>query len=70
MTGFIIAFWATPVMTIGHLVFAIVTTVYILISVRYLEEKDLIDIYGEDYENYRKRVPMLIPFMIKKSGGD
>lgn len=70
MTGFIIAFWATPVMTVGHLLFAVVTTIYILISVRYLEEKDLIDSFGEDYENYRKRVPMLIPFLIRKSGGD
>jgi protein-S-isoprenylcysteine O-methyltransferase Ste14 len=62
MLGFIIAFWATPIMTTGHLMFALVTTIYIFISVKYLEEKDLRDAIGKDYEEYQKKVPMIIPF--------
>lgn len=66
MLGFIIAFWATPVMTVGHLIFAVSTTIYIIIAVKYLEEKDLRDSIGKEYEEYQKKVPMLIPFL--KSG--
>lgn len=62
MLGFIIAFWATPVMTLGHLLFAAVTTLYILIAVKYLEEKDLRKTLGKAYENYQENVPMIIPF--------
>lgn len=62
MLGFIIAFWATPLMTVGHLIFTITTTIYILIAVKYLEEKDLRDAIGKDYEDYQKEVPMLVPF--------
>jgi methanethiol S-methyltransferase len=62
MLGFIIAFWATPTMTVGHLLFTIVTTIYILIAVKYLEEKDLCKFIGEKYEKYQKEVPMIIPF--------
>lgn len=62
MLGFIIAFWATPVMTLGHLLFSVVTTLYILIAVKYLEEKDLKKVLGKAYENYQKDVPMIIPF--------
>ena len=62
MLGFVIAFWATPTMTIGHLLFTIVTTIYILIAVKYLEEKDLRKFIGEEYETYQKEVPMIIPF--------
>lgn len=61
MTGFIIAFWASPVMTTGHLLFAAVTTVYIIIAVKFLEEKDLERIHGEKYREYKEKVPMLIP---------
>lgn len=64
--GWLIAFWATPTMTSAHLVFAIATTAYILVAIR-LEEKDLVDAHGTDYENYRKSVPMLIPGL--KSNG-
>jgi protein-S-isoprenylcysteine O-methyltransferase Ste14 len=65
MLGFLIAFWATPVMTIGHLVFALTTTIYIFIAVKFLEEKDLRELFGEEYKNYQKKVPMLVPFIRK-----
>lgn len=58
--GFLIAFWAIPTMTLGHLVFAIGMTVYVLIAIRY-EERDLTEILGEAYADYRRRVGMLIP---------
>lgn len=58
--GFLIAFWATPEMTVGHLLFSVGMTVYILIAIPY-EERDLIDVLGQDYEAYRGRVGMLIP---------
>lgn len=62
MLGFIIAFWAAPTMTFGRLLFAVVTTAYILIAVKYLEEKDLKHLIGKDYEAYQKNVPMILPF--------
>ncbi len=62
MLGFVIAFWAAPTMTLGRLLFAVVTTSYILIAVKYLEEKDLKRIIGKDYEDYQKKVPMIFPF--------
>ncbi|WP_027077835.1 methanethiol S-methyltransferase [Maribacter antarcticus] len=67
MLGFIIAFWATPTMTVGHLLFTLVTTLYILIAVKYLEEKDLRKYIGEEYEIYQKEVPMVVPFSKKNS---
>jgi len=63
MTGFIIAFWATPEMTQGHLLFAVVTTLYIIVAVKYLEERDLKNELGDAYVSYQKRVPMLFPFL-------
>ncbi|MEX1383842.1 isoprenylcysteine carboxylmethyltransferase family protein [Lutibacter sp.] len=66
MLGFLIAFWATPIMTIGHLLFTAVTTLYIFIAVKYLEEKDLRKAIGEKYETYQKEVPMIIPFTKNK----
>lgn len=60
MLGFIIAFWATPLMTQGHLLFSVMTTLYILIGIQF-EEHDLKNILGEDYAHFRKTVPMLFP---------
>ena len=59
--GFIIAFWAAPVMTVGHMLFAAVTTAYILVGI-WLEERDLVEMFGDQYREYRQRVSMLIPW--------
>ena len=63
--GFLLAFWATPVMTVGHLLFAIGTTGYVLIGIT-LEERDLIALFGDQYRRYREQVSMLIPFPGRK----
>ena len=65
MVGWVLGFWSTPVMTVGHLFFAVMTTIYIITTVP-LEEKDLLHFLGEDYENYRQRTPRYIPFLGNK----
>ena len=59
-SGFVLAFWATPVMTAGHALLAAGMTVYILIAIHY-EERDLVGLFGADYHDYRRRAGMLIP---------
>ncbi len=65
--GFLIAFWATPLMTVTHLIFAVLTTGYILTAIQF-EERDLVNHFGESYRKYRKQAPMIIPFSKKKAG--
>jgi protein-S-isoprenylcysteine O-methyltransferase Ste14 len=60
--GWLVTFWSAPVMTSAHLFFAIMTTVYILLAIRW-EEADLVDVHGKAYLRYRREVPMLVPSM-------
>jgi protein-S-isoprenylcysteine O-methyltransferase Ste14 len=66
--GWLFAFWMTPVMTLAHLLFSLATTAYILLAIQF-EERDLVREHGDTYEEYRRSVPMLVPF-VGKSGGD
>jgi protein-S-isoprenylcysteine O-methyltransferase Ste14 len=58
--GWLLAFWGTPTMTVTHLVFALMTTGYILTAIQF-EERDLVDAFGDEYRNYQKNVPMIVP---------
>ena len=67
--GFLVAFWATPHMTLAHLIFAAATTGYILVAIQ-LEERDLIREHGSRYTTYRRAVPMLIPRLFRRTTED
>jgi methanethiol S-methyltransferase len=64
--GWLLTFWAAPVMTAAHLFFAIMTTAYILVAIRF-EESDLVSAHGEKYERYRRDVPMLVPALTARA---
>ncbi|HEU0027803.1 MAG TPA: NnrU family protein [Ktedonobacterales bacterium] len=66
MLGLLIAFWAAPQMTTGHLLLALALTAYILLAVRFLEERDLVAALGEDYVAYQRATPMLVPFIRRR----
>jgi methanethiol S-methyltransferase len=59
--GWLLAFWSISTMTVTYLVFAVITTAYILITIQF-EERDLVDMQGDAYVDYRRQVPMLVPF--------
>ncbi len=67
--GCLIAFWATPTMTGAHLLFAVLTSAYILTAIRW-EENDLVIVHGSKYQDYQKRVPKLIPFLAPYRAND
>jgi protein-S-isoprenylcysteine O-methyltransferase Ste14 len=67
--GFLLAFWATPHMTVSHLFFALATTAYILLAIQF-EERDLLRVHGPQYADYRRRVSMLLPLPARRAAAD
>jgi hypothetical protein len=66
--GWLFAFWMTPMMTLAHLFFSIATTAYILLAIRF-EERDLVREHGYAYDEYRRSVPMLVPYLGNRGAG-
>lgn len=66
--GWLFTFWATPTMTVTHLLFAAATTAYILLAIRW-EERDLTHVHGQAYAEYRRQVPMLVPALRPAASG-
>ena len=64
--GWLLTFWSAPVMTVAHLFFAVMTTAYIFVAIRF-EEADLVNAYGEKYRRYRNQVPMIVPALGAKT---
>jgi protein-S-isoprenylcysteine O-methyltransferase Ste14 len=64
--GWLLTFWSAPVMTVAHLFFAVMTTAYILIAIRF-EEADLVEVHGDKYRRYRSQVPMIVPSLAPKA---
>jgi methanethiol S-methyltransferase len=69
MLGLALAFWATPRMSVGHLVFAVGMTVYILVGIT-MEERSLVRQFGDQYRDYQRKIAMLIPFVIRTRSND
>lgn len=65
MTGFLIAFWATPYLTVGHAIFAAAATLYIFVGIQF-EERDLVREFGDTYRAYRNQAPMLVPWRFRR----
>jgi protein-S-isoprenylcysteine O-methyltransferase Ste14 len=67
--GWLLTFWGAPVMTVAHLFFAVMTTAYILVAIRF-EEADLVTAHGEKYRHYREQVPMIVPALTARAAAE